>query len=359
MSLRRIGLLLGQEARRNAWSFMFVFAVVVPVVLTLVVNLLFGTLFSGKPTLGIAAEGGSRIVALAADLDAVNVRTFESADALTRAVETGRVDLGLALPAGFDERVAEPGRVEVTLQVWGQSLLQDRAIVGATVVRLVREVAGRASPVEVVTTTLGDAAGVPWQERLLPFIVLITVLIGGVMVPSSSLVLEKQKRTLRAVTITPASLAEVLVAKGLLGVLLSLATGVLILALNRAFGAEPLLLVLVLFLGGVMASTFGILLGALVKDINTLYATIKGIGLFLYAPAIFYLFPQLPQWIGRLFPTYYIVGPVVEISQEGAGPAQVAPEILVLLALIVVLAAVTVAVVGRISQYGSDLAPAT
>jgi len=41
----------------------------------------------------------------------------------------------------------------------------------------------------------------------------------------------------------------------------------------------------------------------LVKDINTLFAIIKGLGIFLYAPAIVSLFPELPQWIAKVFPT--------------------------------------------------------
>ena len=203
----------------------------------------------------------------------------------------------------------------------------------------------------MVTTVLGDGTVVPWQDRLLPFIVLITILIGGVMVPASSLVSEKQKGTLRALTITPTTLGEVLIAKGLAGALLATATGVMILALNQAFGSRPLLLLVVLALGSIMAATFGILLGALVKDVNTLFATIKGIGLFLYAPAIFYLFPTLPQWIGRLFPTYYLVAPVVEIS-EGGGWAEVAPELLILLGLLAALLVVTAAVVGGSASTG-------
>ena len=350
----RIGTLLRQEIISGAWSFFFIFALVVPIVLTLVVNLLFGTLLSGKPKLGIADAGRSQIAALAGELDSLRLRAYPDADALLRAVEAGAVDLGLILPEGFDASLAAGEATEVTAYLWGQSLLQNRALLGTTLVQLLRQVAGQTSPLEVVATVLGDGTVVPWRDRLLPFIVLITILIGGVMVPASSLVTEKQKGTLRALTITPTTLGEVLIAKGLTGALLATATGVMILALNQAFGSRPLLLLVVLALGSIMAATFGILLGALVKDVNTLLATIKGIGLFLYAPAIFYLFPTLPQWIGRLFPTYYLVAPVVEIS-EGGGWAEVAPELLILLGLLAALLVVTAMVVRRISHYGADL----
>lgn len=358
MSPIRIVTLLRQEFVRGAGSFFFIFALVVPLLMTLVVNLLFGTLFSGKPRLGVADAGGSQIVALAGELTSLRLRSYPDQDTLLRAVERGAVDLGLSLPEGFDADLAAGEAGDVVAYVWGQSLLQNRALLGTILVQLLRETAGQSSPLEVVTVVLGDEAFAPWRERLLPFIVMITVLIGGIMVPASSLVDEKQKRTLRALTVTPASLGEVLVAKGLTGVVLATLTGVLILVLNGAFGAHPLLLVLVLALGAVMAATFGILLGVLIRDIDTLFATIKGMGILLYAPAIFYLFPTLPQWIGRLFPTYFIVAPVVEISQQGAGWAEVASELLILIVLIGALLLLTALVARRVGRYGSDLAGA-
>jgi ABC-2 type transport system permease protein len=52
------------------------------------------------------------------------------------------------------------------------------------------------------------------------------------------------------------------------------------------------------------------------------------------------MFPGIPQWIGRLFPTYYILQPVMEISQENAGFAQIAPEVGILVGLIIAAVAV-------------------
>ena len=135
-------------------------------------------------------------------------------------------------------------------------------------------------------------------------------------------------------------------AKGLLGVILSVVMGALILIMNQAFGAQPLLLVVVLTLGAFMAATFGILLGVLIKDINTLFATIKGIGILLYAPALVYLFPELPGWVGKIFPTYYMIQPVVEIAQEGGTWSDVAGEVYILIALILVL----MGVVGMVAR---------
>lgn len=345
MSLRRIGVLLGKELIWGPKNFIFLLAFVVPVVLSLVLQLLVGTFFSGKPTLGVADEGQSAFVTAVSQVDGLVLREYETGEALQTAVRAGAVDMGLVLPAGFDEQIKGETAVPLTVYVYGESLLRDRAFLGVTLAQQFRDLAGQESPVTIVSETLGDGVGLPWEQRLLPFIVLLTIMVGGMMVPATSLVEEKQKRTITAVTTAATSLEELFIAKGALGFLLSLFMGVFILFLNQAFGAQPLLLVGLMALGAVMAATFGVLLGAFVKDINTLFATIKGIGILLYAPAIIYLFPSLPQWIGRIFPTYYIIGPIVALTQEGAAWADIRLDvgILVLINLALILIAAVVA----------------
>jgi ABC-2 type transport system permease protein len=107
---------------------------------------------------------------------------------------------------------------------------------------------------------------------------------------------------------------------------------------------------IVLGLGAVLAALFGLVLGALVKEINTLFATIKGIGILLYAPVFVYMFPQIPQWIGKIFPTYYIVQPVVEISQQGGAWSDIVFEVSILAGLIVLMLVLTPLAARRLKQ---------
>ncbi|MEZ4592129.1 MAG: ABC transporter permease [Chloroflexota bacterium] len=357
MSLRRVAILLGKEFSRGPRNFIFIFALVVPIVLSLVLSLLFGTFFSGKPKLGVADLGDSALVTQASASDSILLSEYASDAALREAVAAGVVDMGLVLPVGFDTAVQTGDTVALNAYLWGESLLQNRAILGTSLAVWIRTIAGQEKPVEIVATTLGDETAVPWEDRLLPFVVLITIMIGGIMVPATSLVDEKMKRTLTAITTTPTSAEEVYLAKGLLGVIIGVVMGVVILAMNRAFGSQPLLLVGLLALGGVMASAFGILLGMLLKDINSLFATIKGIGILLYAPAFVYLFPSLPQWVGRIFPTYYIIGPIMDVTQKGASFGDVAPDVAILIAIILLLVGV-VALLSRRARQGGALAAA-
>jgi ABC-2 type transport system permease protein len=337
MNLRRVGILLLKELVWGPKNYIFIMAVAAPLLLSLLINLLVGTFFSGRPRLGVADAGQSRLVVAFREMPGLLLREYDSAEEVRTAVQSGAVDVGMVLPATFDEQIRGETPAPLTVYIYGESLLRHRAFLGTAIAAELRALAGQQSRVTIVTESVGEGESVPWEERLLPFVVLMSIILGGSMVPATSLVEEKQKRTITAVTVTPTTLEEVFLAKGLVGVALSITMGVMILAINGVFGAQPLLLLVLLAMGAVMAAVFGVLLGAFVKDINTLFATIKAVGILLYAPAIVYLFPDLPQWVARIFPTYYMIAPVVAVSQQGAGWADVQADVAVLALLIAAL----------------------
>lgn len=345
MNVRRVLILAGKELFQGPKNLLFVMAVVMPVVFTVALNLLFGSVFSGEPVLGIVDQGDSRLVHLVSDVGAIQVREYDDAASLRDSVARGAVDVGLVLPADFDRLLQGGEHIELQGFTWGQSQLDHQMMLATAVISSVRELAGGESPVEIVSRRVGEGQSMPWRERLTPLLVLVGVLLGGVMIPSSSLVQEKVDRTLPALIVTPLSLAEILTAKGLVGLLVSMVMGVLTLGINAAFGSQGLLLAGALFLGALFCATIGVLLGVLVKDINTLFATMKTMGIFLYAPALVYIFPQIPAWIGRVFPTYYVIAPVVEIS-GGGGLSHVALNLLILAGL----SAVMILIIVRTSR---------
>ncbi len=350
MSIRRVVVLLRRELLQGPKSFIFLWSVVLPIVMSLVLSLVFGTLFSDKPRVGITDEDSSGLVALARESQSIVVKEYGSADDLEQAVKTGAVDFGVVLPEDFDSSVKAGQHVEVTAYVWSESLAKHRIIAQVTLLDLVRELSGREAPVDITMNTLGDEASIPWSDRLLPLMVLMAVFIGGMFLPATSLVTEKQKQTLEALTVTPTTLREVFLAKGILGFIISLTMGMIILVLNQAFGGQPGLLVLMLALGAVMAAELGLILGSLVKDMSSLFAVWKFGGILLFGPALIYLFPEIPQWIGQVFPTYYLVEPVVRISQQGGGWSDIAAHVFVLVGLDVVLAAVVALALRRMRR---------
>lgn len=346
MNLRRILVLFGKEVLQGPKNFMFIFAFVIPVAVTLLISLVFGTYFSSTARLGIADQGASQISLLAAENKALIVKQYETTEALEKAVQRGVVDMGLALPADFDQKLLANDQASVRVYVWGESPMDSRVVISAAIVRMMRQVSGQDVPVDIQQVVLGDATNVPWEKRLLPLLVLMAVLLAGTMIPASSLVNEKTKRTLPALNSSPATLPEIYTAKGFLGVLLSMLTALVILFLNRAFGGQAGLLLLTLLLGSIFASAVGVLLGSLVKDVAGLFTIIKSLGIFLYAPGIVYMFPNLPAWIGKFFPTYYVIQPVLDITQNNATFA----DIWLSLVLVTVFSLFVMGLIGIISR---------
>ena len=351
MGIRRIGVLLHKELFQGPKNFFFIMAFVMPLIMSFAISLIFGTLFSGQASLGIADEGNSELVVMIEENSSLVSKEYTDAAELKQAVADGAVDGGLVLSSNFDELVLQGEPLEIPIYIYGESLAKNRTIVKTTISNLVRDLSEQETPINVEIVTLGDKESIPWNDRLLPLIVIIAVAYSGLALSGSSLVGEKERKTIDAVVVTPATINEVFVAKGLLSVIIGLITGILILLINQAFGSHPALLIMLLFLGSVMATGIGLLMGALAQNITTVFASMKLLGGLIYAPAIFYFFPGMPQWIGKIFPTYYILQPIVEISQKSAGWSEIAPEVFILIGINILIIAIVAFTIKKKPQY--------
>ncbi|ADJ26588.1 ABC-2 type transporter [Dehalogenimonas lykanthroporepellens BL-DC-9] len=355
MKIGRVGTLVRNEVIHGPKDFMVALAVVFPILAALFINLAFGNIFTEKAKLGIYDQGGSAVVAVLEESEALSVSSFDSELALRSAATDGSVDMGIVLPEDFDTAV-ESGVIRLKAFVWGESLAKNRAVIPVALADAVRTVKGSELPVDIEQVALGDEAGLSWSNRLLPLIVLIGVFYGGLMLPSSGLINEKQNRTLEALYVTPTTLGEIFLSKGIIATTLATFMGVLTLVLSGTFGGQVLLVILVLFLGAIMGTEIGLLAGAWVNDMNSLFSVLKAGGILLFGPAIVYMFPQIPTWVGYLFPTYYVVRPVVDLSVAGASFGDVAPFIAVLAVLVLAGGWLVASVVRRMSTRALRLA---
>jgi ABC-2 type transport system permease protein len=337
MNLNRIFTLVQKEFIYGSKNFIFIMALVMPVAITLVISLLVGTLFSGKPRLGIFDRGSSQLTVKMSQQDFLLTEIYSSKEQLHSDVERGALDMGLILPVDFDTQLQAGSATSMDLLVWGESLLKHRTLLAVSLIRQIIDVAGREIPVNAELVLLGEEANIPWDVRLFPLVVIITIFLGGMMVPATSLVEEKVKRTYRALLTTPASLVDILTAKGLTGVILALFDGLLILYLNDAFGTQPVMLITLMAISSIFAAAVGIIMGVLVKDINTLFTIMKSLGIFLYAPAFIFIFPDIPQWVAKIFPTYYTLNPIIELTMNNASWAKIATDVYILVGLTIAL----------------------
>jgi ABC-2 type transport system permease protein len=275
------------------------------------------------------------------------VKTYQNESKLKAATASGTIDIGFILPPDFDLQVMS-GNIELNAFIWGASQAKNRAIISSALANDIRKMNGSALPVSITSHPLDQEDDQPWSTRLMPIAILLAVFFGGLMIPAASIINEKNRHTLEAISITPLTMGEIFAAKGIFGILLAAIMGIITLILSGGFIPALLSMLLVLFLGAILAVEFGLLAGALIKDLNTLYALWKFGALILFGPALIYIFPQIPQWIGYLFPTYYVIRPVMDISVNNAALSSEFIYLAVLIFLVLVLLALIRSLTKRI-----------
>lgn len=323
MSLQRIIKILLKDLRLGPRSPIFMYALIFPAAITLVVQVVFGSLFEPRPRMGIVDQGRSEITELMSQLEGVEVTLLKSVPQLKKRVEGNDFDAGLVLSEGFDAAMRSGQKPLLEFYIGGESLASNRIILAVTTLDIVRRVEGKAPPVEVEINTLGDEQELSIATRLLPLMVLLALFVAGLFVPAFGLVEEREKKTLTAVLVTPVRLSEVLIAKAALGFIMAVLIAFITLAFNGALGSQPAALLIALLVAALMTVEFGLIYGTVAKDIKTLFTFIKTLNIFLVAPVVFYIFPDWPQWIARIFPTYWVLDPIFEITTKNANLAAV------------------------------------
>ena len=347
MSLKRIFKILRKDFSVGPRKPFFIWALIVPFALTLLFQFTFGSLFDPKPRLAIVDLGNSELTREAETLEGFDVTLLSDAQELLERVENHDFDAGMVLSAGFDEAVRAGEKPLLQFYMSGESLASNRIIIAVTAIEMIRDLEGSEAPVEVETVYLGEP-GLPISIRLVPVLVFYALVMAGIWVPSASLVEEKENGTLTAMVVTSAKASEVLVAKWLLGFLFALFLAVVTLLLNRAFGTRPLEVLVVIALAAALTAQIGLVIGIISKTATMLFTLIKSLGIFLFVPVIFYLFPDWPQWIAQFFPLYWIIKPIWEVSVMGQPLSTVWFEVLVSTAIIIGLIPVVTLLKNRI-----------
>ena len=350
MNGRNVMAIAGKEFRVGPRGLMFVFLVLFPFLITFLIRLIFGDLLAPAPRLGIVDEGSSRIIELARTDAELEVTVYPSVERLHDAVAGNDEDAGLVLQPDFDRLVRSGAMPELQLVTSGQADEIDAAVIAVTVINIVRQTAGQPAPVEVIQVTLGEGPTVPLEERFVPLLVLIAVAFGGVFLPAATIVQEREARTLQALLVTPLRVEEVMLGKGIVGFLLAFGVGAVTLLINGGLSVQNLEVLVVIAVAALMSVEIGLMLGAAVSNMGTLFSVWKSGGVVLFAPAILFLFPGVPEWIARVFPTYYFLGPLQQIVVHGARLAGQSLDLGIALAICAALAVVTGALSRRMES---------
>ncbi|MDY6796673.1 MAG: ABC transporter permease [Actinomycetota bacterium] len=305
-----------------------IFSVLGPLIFAAIFHLVFG-IWQTKPSIAIYEGGDRAITAYLEDAGAADLLVVDSADEVVGLLENKKADVGVVFAEGEKEEI-EAGKItSVDLYIYGESLADSRAIAMATIAGAVRSISPGVPSIYFEMVRLGEEKALSLMDMFLPFMVIYIILLGGLMLTASCIVNEKERRTFAALLVTPATLLEILIAFGLVGIIVSLAMGMILMLLTIGF-AQTSLMLTVFVLGSFLGVEWGLLLGLLSRDQTIFVAYIKVFGIFLVSPALFIIFPSWPQWIAKILPTYYIANPIFRISIYGEGWSELGRQVLAL-----------------------------
>jgi ABC-2 type transport system permease protein len=289
---------------------------------------------------GVYARGLTGQFVEAFDSDAVGadqglrVVPFDDPAALHAAVVDGTevevdgarhsVDIGMVFPAELAASLAAGEPATVTIYLDAAVPAEVQTAMSAIVREATYALAGVGLPVTQPEPELivvgADRVGdqISPQERMTPLIAVMVLLVES-MALAGLVAVEIQSRTAKAVVTSPASVGDLLSAKGLTGTLLAFSQAGLVLLLVGAFGYEPLLLLLALLIGSVMTAGFGMLAGSAGRDFMTTIFISMVFIIPMAVPAIAALFPGAASAWVQLLPTFGFIETIVGVTAYGQG----------------------------------------
>ncbi len=244
-----------------------VLGVLIPALLMVVLyNLLPGLEHGSEPPYLLVYDAGNSSLSAALEKSAmVAYRAYDTREQMEWRLRNGdSPELGLIIPAGFDQRVAagEPLELEGFMLHWISPA--DAGELEGYIETHLAELAG--APVEVrveVTYPRADSRGMAFLAS--SAMVFVVAMVGVSMVPHI-MIEEKQFKTIDALLVSPANAGKVTLAKALTGLFYSLLCAGVAFAINRSLITHWGLAIVAAICGSLFTVALGLLLGSLLES---------------------------------------------------------------------------------------------
>lgn len=181
---------------------------------------------------------------------------------------------------------------------------------------------------------------------MLPMWLTFMLIFVGIMLLAGLFVTEKEKNTWAALRLTLVTLWELISAKMVVGLFLSIISAALLILLNVGLDNIFPLLVITLF-GSLFTLLFGLLVSHFGKTMMQFMITTRLLMLPLMLPAILYLIPGVEaDWL-KFIPTYFILRATERIAVEGVSLVDIGGYMAILPAWSIALFFVNLKIIAR------------
>ncbi len=264
--------------------------------------------------------------------DGLEIRLVDSEAALRQAVESGDFPVGLALPENLAGRTSRGELPEMRVYLTPDVPAEFQDIYTLMGREFAFMLTGSPLYLEATEEVLGvDMAGqqIPPRSRMLPMLAVFVLMLETLGL-ASLITMEIESGTMRALLITPVSVLDLFLSKGLFGVGLAFSQIVLLMLLTGGLRNEPLLMLVTLLLGAILVTGIGFLVASMAGDMMSVLAWGMLAIVVLAIPALVLFLPGITSgWI-QLIPSYYLVDTVHLVINFGAGWADVWTNLVIL-----------------------------
>jgi ABC-2 type transport system permease protein len=282
---------------------------------------------------GLYAPSSSAEAAKVLEDDGISFQLFESEATLQQAILDEEIGSGIAFPENLFQDVAAGRKPTVTIYVPSDIDDDIKDAMRVVVEAMTLTLTGRSLNIEANEVILGrDMAGeqVLPRNRMLPLLA-VFVLMFETMGLASLLAEEIQAGTIRALLVSPMGTRELFTAKGVLSVSMVFLQVVVLMLVVGALKSAPLIILTTLFLGALLVTGIGFLMGAAGKDMLSVMAWGVLAMILLGVPSFGVLFPGTMTVWAKFIPSYYLVDTLNQVINFGAGWSQITNNLLLLL----------------------------
>lgn len=193
---------------------------------------------------------------------------------------------------------------------------------------IIMDFAGQKYPVDITLNTLPRDL----QSRFnIPVWIMFTVIFVGMMVLPNTLTTEKEKKTLDAILVSPASEKDVIYGKSFFGLFLTILISLVIIIINRGFVGNFLLVTVFIILGSAVFTGLGLLIASYTDN----YSSASLLSTVCMTPLILLtLLADLSREIGYisyLVPSTYLFYGIKNAMLNNSGISDLYPEVGILL----------------------------
>jgi ABC-2 type transport system permease protein len=265
----------------------------------------------------------------------LEIHVAESEDDLKGGVVAHDYVAGVVLPGDLVEKLTSGQKPQIDLYFASDTPEEAKEAVSSLIRELIYAQTGQPLAVDFSTQVLPgpDMAGkqIPPRDRMRPLFAVLLIVFETYGL--ATLITEEiEHRTIQALLVTPVSVKDLFVAKGVTGITLAFGQGTLFMALVGGLNQQPVIVILALLLAALLVTGIGFLIASLAKDMMSVLAWGVLALVILVIPSMGTMFPGvITEWV-KVIPSYYVVDTVDRVASYGSGWPDIWLNLLILLA---------------------------